>query len=138
MKGVLVKRIGRFLRRNQPSTFEQVRDPRGRRGRRWALSSLLQATLLGMVAMERCFRGVERLSGELRGCRRHFGIGRRVPDSTLTRLFSSLEEAAGLRKVLIEQVYAVHRAKKLEPDSLPTGVVPSSKPPKTTPAPSST
>lgn len=121
--GLSVNRIARYLgKRENALSFAAVRDPRQRRGRRWSLRSLLTATFISMVAQERCFRGVERLTRDMRGCRRSLGIPRRVPDSTLARLYSELDDEAGLRQVLVEDIYRAHRRKALEPSTLPIGV----------------
>ena len=98
-----VKRIARYLgNRTNALDFDQITDPRARRGRRWSLRSLLMATLIGMVALKRSFRGVERVTDNLNGCRKRLGISRRVPDSTLARFYSRLDDEAGVRGVLVE------------------------------------
>jgi predicted transposase YbfD/YdcC len=74
------------------------------------------------VAMERCFRGVERLTRDLGGSRRRLGIPRRVPDSTLARLFGQIDDEAGLRSLVVQQMWRAHRRKALQPTSLPIGV----------------
>ena len=123
MKTGCVKTIVRYLgKRENALDFDQVRDPRARRGRRWTLRSLLTATFVGMVAMEHCLRGVERLTRDMRGCRRQLGISRRVPDSTLARLLSRIDDEAGLRRVLVEDIKRAHRRKALQPDRLPISV----------------
>ena len=122
--GGTVKSVARFLsKREHALDFEGIHDPRACRGRRWSLGSLLTATFVGMVAMERCFRGVERLTRDLRGCRRRLGIERRVPDSTLARLWGRFDDEGGLRRVLIDDVKRAHRRKSLRPELLPIGVV---------------
>lgn len=75
----------------------------GRRGRRRS-ASLLTATFVSMVAMEKSFRGVERLTDDMSGCRKRFRIFRRVPDSTLANLYARLNEEAGLREVLVDEI----------------------------------
>jgi hypothetical protein len=119
-----VKGIVRYLgKRENALAFDRVRDPRARRGRRWTLRSLLTATFISMVAMERSFRGVERLTRDMRGCRKKLGIPRRVPDSTLARLYGRLRDETGLRQVLVDDIKRAHRRKALEPTQLPIGVV---------------
>jgi predicted transposase YbfD/YdcC len=120
MKTVMVKRIARFLdKRENALDFARVRDPRKLQGRRWSLRSLLTATFVSMVAMERSFRGVERLTDDLSGCRKRFGIPRRVPDSTLANLYARLDDETGLRKLLVEDINRARRRKALEPTELP-------------------
>ena len=119
-----VKRIVRYLgKRENALGLDQVADPRARRGRRWSLRALLTATVIGMIAMERSFRGVERLTRDLAGCRKRFGIPRRVPDSTLAHLYARLDDEVGLRQVLVEDIKRAHRRGALEPAGLPIGVV---------------
>lgn len=124
MSEPLVKRVARYLcRRVGDLSFSGVQDPRQRRGRRWELRSLLSATVIGMVAQEKHFRGIERLTRDLRGCRGKFGIQRRVPDSTLARLYARLDDEAGLRSNLVEAIHRAKRRKALEPIDLPIGVL---------------
>jgi len=119
-----VKPFAHFLRKtdNTPD-FAAVQDARKRRGRRWTLASLLNAVFVGMMAMETSLRGVERLTRDLKGCRRRFGIRRRVPDSTLTRLLSGHRDEDGLRRALVDQVRRAERKKALAPVRLPINMV---------------
>ena len=124
MKAVMVKRIARFLgTRENALDFGKIRDPRARRGRRWSLHSLLTATFVGMVAMERSFRGVERLTDALSGCRKRLRIPRRVPDSTLAALFARLRDERGLRRALVDDIQRARRRKALKPAELPITTV---------------
>jgi len=124
MKAVKVKQIARYLgKRENALSFERIKDPRARRGRRWTLRSLLTATFVSMVAMERSFRGVERLTDDLSGCRKRLRIPRRVPDSTLANLYAHLDDEAGLRDVLIDDIERARRRKALEPTRLPFNAV---------------
>jgi predicted transposase YbfD/YdcC len=119
-----VKTIVRYLsKRENALGFARVADPRACRGRRWSLRSLLTATFISMVAQEHSLRGVERLTRDLSGCRRRLGIPRRVPDSTLAHLIARLDDEAGLRQVLVEDVKRAHRRKALQPVGVPIGVV---------------
>jgi predicted transposase YbfD/YdcC len=123
MASASVKTIARYLgKRENALSFEKVRDPRSRRGRRWTLRSLLTATFVSMVAMERSFRGVERRTRDLNGCRRRLGIPRRVPDSTLAYLFKRLDDESALRQVLVQDILRAQRRKALQPTRLPIGV----------------
>lgn len=116
----IVKRIARYLgKRENAHDFGSIKDPRGRRGRRWTLRSLMTATFISMVATEKSFRGVERITDDLSGCRKRFGVSRRVPDSTLARFFSKLDDESGLRKLLIDDIKRAMRRKALEPTELP-------------------
>lgn len=84
---------------------------------------MLTATFVSMVAMERSFRGVERVTDDLSGCRKRFGIPRRVPDSTLANLYARLDDEAGLRQILIDDIKRARRRKALEPTELPITAV---------------
>lgn len=119
-----VKRFANFIRKrtNLPD-FADVKDARKRRGRRWSLPSLLTAVFVGMVAFEKSFRGVERLTRDLEGCRRRLGIKRRVPDSTLSRVIAELRDEAGLRDVLVRQIRNAERNKALDPARLSINMV---------------
>jgi len=124
MKAPVVKSIARyFSRRGRTLNFGLVSDPRKHRGRRWSTQSLLMASLVGMMAMERCFRGIERVTRDLDGCRRKLDIARRVPDSTLARFFSRLDDEEGLRQVLVDDIKRAKRRKALEPVTLPISVL---------------
>lgn len=124
MSSPIVKRIARFLgKRENALDFSKIEDPRARRGRRWTLGSLVTATFISMLAMEKSFRGVERLTDDLSGCRKRLGIPRRVPDSTLARFFSRLDDEAGMRQVLIDDIKRARRRKALEPSALPINTV---------------
>lgn len=124
MIGDQVKRFARFLRkRDNVPDFSAIKDPRKFRGRRWALPALLNAVFVGMVAMETALRGVERLTRDLDGCRRRFGIRRRVPDSTLAHLLTKLGDEAGLRQALVDQIRRAERRKALAPVRLPINMV---------------
>jgi predicted transposase YbfD/YdcC len=114
-----VKPLTRFVRKpkNRPD-FSKVKDPRKRRGRRWALHALLNAVFLGMLAFERNLRGVEKLTRDLEGCRRLLDIARRVPDSTLARLLGLLRDEEGLRQAHIRLLRDAERRKALEPTRL--------------------
>ena len=121
---ILVKRLARFVRkRGSIPDFKRIRDPRKRRGQRWALPALLNAVFVGMLALETSLRGVERLTRDLEGCRRLLGIARRVPDSTLARLLAKLGDEEGLRRALIGQIREAERRKALEPVRLAINMV---------------
>lgn len=124
MNDAYTKRFVRFLRKpdNVPD-FSTIKDPRKRRGRRWTLPALLNAVFMGMMACETSLRGVERLTRDMEGCRRDWGIGRRVPDSTMARVLAQLRDERGLREALVRQVRVAERRKALEPVRLPINMV---------------
>ena len=141
------RRVERFLARHlnaPPWQWGEISDPRGRRGRRWELTELLNATLVGMVTACATLRDVERLTDELGPVGRQY-VRQRVPDSTLWDLFAgrrrpppnadaALADAAQpttdrsldpqqFRRQLRLQVRAMWRAKALQPQQLPCGVL---------------
>jgi hypothetical protein len=119
-----VKRVARFVRKRATALeLDKVKDPRDRRGRRWRLRSLLSAALIGLVALERSLRGVERLTRDLAGCRKALHISRRVPDTTLASLLTRLDDEDGLRRVLLSDIRRAERRKALEPTRLRLNVV---------------
>ena len=65
--------------------FEQVADPRDRRGQRWSLGALLGSALVSLTLLAPSLRRAEELTEDLAGSRllRRLGIRSRVPDSTL-------------------------------------------------------
>lgn len=120
-----LKRIARFLaqRYEQPAyRFDDVPDPRHRRGVRWSLGEMLRATWLALLAGATSIRDVESTSEDLGTARRRDGRYDRLPDSTLEYVLPKIEWRA-LRGKLVDQVYDLHRAKALEPLGLPFGLL---------------
>jgi hypothetical protein len=114
-----LKCIARFVGKKENGIdFDLVRDGRKARGRRWHRGALLMGTFLGLLALRKTFRGVERLTEHL-VARRRLGIGRRIPDSTLAYFWGKHRDEAGLRKVLVSNVRALERKKALDPVRLP-------------------
>jgi predicted transposase YbfD/YdcC len=117
-------RVQRFVGRQLKSPgyrWGEVSDPRQTRGRRWALSELMNAMLMGFVSRCGSLRKVERLTkGVGRFGRRY--VSRRVPDTTMTDLIPRLT-VEELRRQLVTQVSASWRNKELRPVGLPCGVI---------------
>ena len=113
------KTIQTFLRQRKDAlSFEGIRDPRRRRGRRWSAQTLLTTAVLGLMMLAKSLRSAERLSEDLANGKRIKGLGRRVPDSTLGNFLSRLSPTP-IRRHLHEQILAEHRRKALEPTVLP-------------------
>lgn len=111
------KFLGRILRK-PPWEFKRfVPDQRGRRGRRWEFTTLLNSLLKGYLTNRSSLRSVERLTEMTRAAR--------VPDTTLYDFVERFGEAevAGLRRQLQAQVRSDWRSKSLGPVGLPCGVV---------------
>ena len=118
------RRVQRFVARHRKAPafrWQDMTDPRDRRGRRWELGQLLDAAFDGMLAGCRTLRDVEALTEELGGDGRG-RVPRRVPDTTLYEVLEdlSIEE---LRGKLRQQVRTLWRAKSVEPQGLPCGVM---------------
>jgi predicted transposase YbfD/YdcC len=103
--------------------FEETKDPRKARGRRWRLSTLLETVTVGLMAGKKSLAAVEALTKKLSlGVRRCLEISRRVADTTLRDILVRIAPDS-LRGRLHAQVKAARRSKALQPDGLPIGVV---------------
>jgi hypothetical protein len=114
-----IKAVQTYLRqRRDVLCFDEIRDPRDERGRRWSLGALMSTAVFSLMVMARSLRGAERFSEDLTASQGKLGIKRRVPDSTLGNLLAALDPK-GLRRHLHRQVLAEHRRKALEPTVVP-------------------
>lgn len=104
--------------------FDQVPDPRDRRGQRWSLGALLGSALVSLTLLAPSLRRAEELTEDLADSRllRKLGVRRRVPDSTLGEALARVAPQALLEQ-LHRQVRAEHRRKALAPTVLPVGVL---------------
>jgi hypothetical protein len=111
--------IQSFLRqRREALDFQDLKDPRRRRGRRWSLGALVSTAVLSLMMLARSLREAERISRDLWQAQRRRGIKRRVPDSTLGDLLAALP-VAPVRRHLHQHVLAEHRRRALEPTVVP-------------------
>ena len=114
---------GFFRKRLAELHLEQVPDGRDRRGQRWELGTLLEATVVSLAAGAKGLGEVEditeAMTPEIRGW---LGIPRRVPDTTLRDALLTVDPE-GLRPVLHWATRAAHRRKALVTEGLPFGVV---------------
>lgn len=118
------ERVHRFvgkLQRAPAYQWEDVPDPRHKRGRRWKLKELLNTLLMGLLTGTRALRGVESLTEDAQGGRL-LTLKRRLPDTTLYRVIARLDPIA-LRQKLRAQVLLHFRAKRFEPQGVPCGVL---------------
>jgi hypothetical protein len=120
----MTRRIAGYLSsRLDDVRFDQVRDDRDRRGRRWELGPLLTAAAVGIAAGAKSVADVEHLTEQMpRAMRRRLGIARRVPDTTLRDALCSIEPEQ-LARCLHTTVRAAERRKAIHADALPFGVV---------------
>jgi len=117
------KTVQSFLKqRREALRFDDIPEPRRRRGRRWSAGTLLKTAVLTLMLLARSLRAAERLSGDLAEGGRVHGLRRRLPDSTLGDFVARLAPAP-LRRHLHAQILAEHRRKALEPTVLPIRVM---------------
>lgn len=143
------RRVQKFLDRHLQSPawqWQDIGDPRGKRGQRRELKDLLSAAFAGLLANCASLRDVELMSAEMGEMGRQY-VGQRVPDTTLWDLFSGQRRrrtkkssasqtsaapaeivkrplvAEDFRRQIRRQVHAMWRSKCLEPQHLPCGVV---------------
>jgi len=118
------RRVQKFLDRHlsaPPYQWQDLTDPRARRGRRWRLRDLLSAAFFGLLSGCPTLREVEGQTDDAGPWMRH-RVPRRVPDTTLWDLLPRLASPE-LRAKLHHQVRAAWRSKSLTPEGLPCGVV---------------
>jgi len=101
--------------------WDDITDPRKRRGRRWTLKHLLNAAFAGLLASCPTLRDVEAMTEEMGPTGRQY-VPRRVPDTTLWQVLGKLDPQE-LRAKHRAQVRAAWRSKSLQPVGLPCGVV---------------
>ncbi len=120
----ITRRIAGMLRKRlTEAELEHIRDPRDRRGRRWALPMLLRAVLVGLAAGCKSLADVELLTESMSpAMRRWLGLPKRVPDTTLRDMLGMLPPEA-LRPTMHRLVRKAQRRKALEPSGFPFGVV---------------
>jgi hypothetical protein len=120
-----MKRMHRFIAQRQEQQayqFDDVPDPRDRRGVCWSLGAQLRAVWMAMLVGAWTLRQVESLTEDLAIARRRNGRWDRLPDSTLGYVLGDIEWKA-LRDKLVLQVRDMERAKVLDPVGLPFGVL---------------
>jgi predicted transposase YbfD/YdcC len=123
-EGRLTRRLAGMLKARLPDAgFDEVLDPRDRRGRRWDLKALLVGTVAALVAGAKSLADAEDLTAKMStAIRRMLGISRRIPDTTLRSALCELEPDE-LRQGLHRVVKAAHRRKALMPQGLPFGML---------------
>lgn len=114
------KMLDRHLKR-PAYRWDDITDPRRRRGRRWKLAELLNAAFAGLLANCPTLRDMEAMTEEMGPMGRKY-VPRRVPDTTLWQLMGKLDPKE-LRAKNRAQVRAAWRSKTLAPVGLPCGVI---------------
>lgn len=119
-----VRRMTGFLRKSLGELkLGKVRDSRSRQGRRWDLSQVLGAVLLGLMSGCQSLAETEELSAELSRALRHvFRLPRRIADTTLRNILCGLS-IQSLRGVLHRAIRAAMGRKALAPQTLPFHMV---------------
>jgi hypothetical protein len=112
-----------LLGRREVVAFHGVADRRKRQGRRWALAPILAAIVLGIMTKARSVRAVEDKTEDMGSLRSWFGIGRRVPRSTIGRVAARAVAPSELQAHLGRTIRAEQRRKTLAPTDLPVGCV---------------
>lgn len=104
--------------------LHRVPEVRSRRGsKRWLLSTILRAVVVGLIAGCKGFGELEELTEMLSlPMRKLLGLPKRLPDTTARDVLVRLPDTT-LRACLYRQVKAARRRKALEPLGLPFGVV---------------
>jgi len=113
------KTVQSFLKQRRDALcFDDVPEPRRRRGRRWSAGTLLTTAVLSLMLLARSLRAAERLSRDLADAGRVKGLRRRLPDSTLGDFVARVAPAP-VREHMHAHILAEHRRKALEPTVLP-------------------
>jgi len=81
----MVKRVARqLMKRLRELELGRMRDPRGRRGRRWSWPSIIGVSLAGLMSGCKSLGELEKLTGRMsRDVQRMLGISGRLADTTL-------------------------------------------------------
>lgn len=115
----LQRMLGYLKKRLRELKLAEVEDPRRRQGRRWKLSELLTAALVGLMSGRNSLVGMESLTGWMGSkARKQLGLPRRLPDTTLRDLLCRLP-VEGLRGLLHRAVRKARRRKALKHEVLP-------------------
>jgi predicted transposase YbfD/YdcC len=117
-------RVQKMLDRHLKSPayrWDDITDPRRRRGRRWKLGQLMNAAFTGLLANCPTLRDMEAMTNEMGPAGRKY-VPRRVPDTTLWQLMGKLDPRE-FRAKNQAQVRAAWRRKSLQPVGLPCGVL---------------
>lgn len=110
--------VGALSARLPDLRLDLVPDPRAP-GRRWGLSQLLTAALVGLMSGCRNLAETEQLTAALSpAMRRALRLPRRVADTTMRDVLCRMS-LDGLREALHRLVHAAHKRKALRPIELP-------------------
>jgi len=115
-----VRRLAGMLAARLPELqIADVLDPRQERGKRWALPSMLNAALLGIMSGRKSLRDIEQMTADLSPTsRRQLGIKKRIPDTSLRDVICRMEMDS-LRQCLHLMMASAWRRKAIEPMGLP-------------------
>lgn len=111
--------VGLLAARLPEAQLGEVDDPRGARGKRWRLATMLRAVVVSLAAGCKSLSQAEALTAEMApAARRRLQLERRCPDTTMRDTLVRVSPES-VRQSLHAQVKAAHRRRALEPDGLP-------------------
>jgi Transposase DDE domain len=106
--------IARFLRTHHSwLSWDDVPDPRQRRGRRWPLPQMLQTVFAGVVLMKGSMRALDAALARQDPALARLGAPERIPDATLQEVLPGIPPE-GVRPVLVDWVRHALRSKVLD------------------------
>tara|TARA_Y100000031_G_C8211511_1_gene381195 strand:+ start:198 stop:1457 length:1260 start_codon:yes stop_codon:yes gene_type:complete len=116
--------ISRFIKKSLKNlNIQTIKDPRHPKGKRWRLSTLVNAVIMGMASGLKSLKEVENLTENLSlPARKLLAIKKRIPDTTLRDFLMKLENKSCLT-LLYRSIHHMRRQKALIPVGLPFGVV---------------
>jgi len=115
--------MGLLKTRMPEAGLDHVADRRRQSSIKWSLATILEATVVAMVAGCKSLTQLESLTEDMSlAARRLLKVKRRIPDTTARQVLVGVEPDA-LRDAIRRQIKAAHRRKSLKPVGLPFGVV---------------
>jgi hypothetical protein len=106
--------IARFFRtQNGWLSWDDVPDPRQRRGRRWPLPQMLQTVFSGLVLMKGSMRALDAALARQDPALASLGATERIPDATLQAVLPGVSPE-GVRPVLVHWVRTALRSKVVD------------------------
>lgn len=119
----LAKKICRYLKKRKlDQEWKEAKDPRGKRGRRWALEAMLQTLFGGLLALKPSLHRLDEDLREGRGVLPGQPHPAPVPDATLQWLLAKLDPG-WVRALLVRFIKQEMERKSLEGQPLPIKAV---------------
>jgi predicted transposase YbfD/YdcC len=119
-----VIKISRFIYKTlKELNIKSLTDPRKKKGKRWPMPSIFNATLLGIASGQKSLKEVESLTDALLlTSKKLLSIKKRLPDTTLRDFFMKLG-VDNVRTLIWRSVHQMRKKKALKPIGLPINVV---------------